>query len=95
MISSCGVERTIIDFSAVQGSERLLVENSCSKSSVSLNPGGKVITIVDSALQNDVVVEYERSRRGLRWLLGWVSSEMQPTLRMFRLVKFHVISGGD
>ncbi len=93
MISTCS-ERAIIDFSAVRGSESLLVENSCSKSSVSLNPGGKVITIFDSSLQGDIVVQYERLRRGWRWLLGRGSSEMQPTLRMFRLVKFYVISGG-
>ncbi len=93
MIGNSGGERAIIDFRAVQGSESLLVDKSCSKSSVSLAPGGKGIVIVDPALQNDVVAEYERSRRrGLGWLLGWASSEMQPTLHVFRLVKFHVTS---
>ncbi len=95
MKSGGASERTIIDFCAVQGGENRFVENLCNnKCSVSLTPGGKGTVIVDPALQNDVVVEYERSRRrGLGWLLGWVSSERKPTLHVFRLVKFHVISG--
>ncbi len=87
MIGNHGSERGIIDFRAVQGSESLLVDNSRNKSSVSLAPGGKGVVIVDPALQNDVVAEYKHSRRrGFGWLLGWASSEMRPTLHVFRLV---------